>query len=344
MSDTGGVRSLVTAPMTDAISPPPVPAGSSIVDSAGLVIADLPCRKCSYNVRGLPVASRCPECGAPVGVSVNGDLLRYSEPQWLQNLSKGAAFAFWGVLVSMVATIVGGIIAQVTVPLMAPIATMVGGLVYLYGAWLLTEPDPSGLGEDQYGRARQIIRIALIAGLVGAGVEAINATLAPEPTLRIALGIVSVAVGLVGVAGQFATLRYLQRLALRIPDDRLSARAKLVFWGYGLSLAAMIVVGGVMMLVIAGSGIFASGPNSPAPGGGVVGTLAGAGCAVGIAFLAMLGFGIIFLVLLFQLKRAFAQQAEVARQVWSAQQFRPDVDLGKELAIPADPWGKMAPP
>lgn len=330
--------------MTNAALPPSVPAGPSLVDSAGLVIADLPCRRCSYNVRGLPVASRCPECGAPVGVSVNGDLLRYSEPQWLQNLSKGAAFAFWGVFVSMATVIIGSIVAQVTVPLMAPLATIVGGLVYLYGAWLLTEPDPSGLGEGKYGRARQIIRVALIAGLVGAGVEAINVTTAPQAAVRIVLVIVSVAVELIGLVGHFAMLRYLQRLALRIPDERLSARAKLVFWGYGLSLAVTIVFGGVMALVIAGSGMFTSGPNSPGPGGGVMGTLAGAGCAIGIAVLVMLGFGIIFLVLLFQLKRAFAQQAEVARQVWSEQQFRPEVDLGKELAIPADPWGKMAPP
>ena len=55
-------------------------AAPGIVNDAGLVVADVPCRKCSYNLRGMNVASRCPECGAPVGVSVHGSLLRYSDP------------------------------------------------------------------------------------------------------------------------------------------------------------------------------------------------------------------------------------------------------------------------
>ena len=57
---------------------------------SGSVEGDIPCRKCSYNLRGLPLDGRCPECGTPVGVSVNGELLRYSDPEFIQTLRRGS--------------------------------------------------------------------------------------------------------------------------------------------------------------------------------------------------------------------------------------------------------------
>jgi hypothetical protein len=52
----------------------------------GNVDADIPCRKCGYNLRGLAVDGRCPECATPVGVSINGELLRYSDPTFVIGL------------------------------------------------------------------------------------------------------------------------------------------------------------------------------------------------------------------------------------------------------------------
>src|SRR5688500_20183649 len=49
---------------------------------------DLPCRKCGYNLRGLTPAMRCPECGTAVGYSLQGDLLRFCDPGWVDTLSR----------------------------------------------------------------------------------------------------------------------------------------------------------------------------------------------------------------------------------------------------------------
>ena len=89
--------------------PAAAPVGPPAVDAGGVVIADVPCRKCSYIVRSLSVTSRCPECGAPVGVAVHGDLLRYGDPQWVHNLWKGASLAFWGTIVSVVVGVITGV-------------------------------------------------------------------------------------------------------------------------------------------------------------------------------------------------------------------------------------------
>src|SRR4051812_24406743 len=86
-------------------------ATPAVVDAAGVVVASVPCRRCAYNLRSLSVAGRCPECGAPVGVSIHGDLLRYADPQWLQNLSAGANLVLWGIVVNLFVSIVGATIA-----------------------------------------------------------------------------------------------------------------------------------------------------------------------------------------------------------------------------------------
>src|SRR3954451_2953256 len=199
--------------MADPVPPPmplvgadpaAAPVGPPAVDAAGVVTADVPCRKCSYIVKGLSVTSRCPECGAPVGVAVHGDLIRYGDPQWVQNLSKGASLAFWGTIVSIGVGVVAGVVAIATGPFIGPVLGFLGGLVYLYGVWLLTEPDPSGLGENKYGRSRQIIRISLAAGLLSQFIQFFMVTAAPSPEMRVALTAASMAVGLVNVVGHFA--------------------------------------------------------------------------------------------------------------------------------------------
>lgn len=74
-------------------------AGSA--DASAFVQDDIACRKCAYNLRGLSLAGRCPECGSPVGVSVQGNLLRYSDPAWIDALAKGLWITLWAIVASL---------------------------------------------------------------------------------------------------------------------------------------------------------------------------------------------------------------------------------------------------
>ncbi len=69
----------------------PVPYAGQFID------ADVVCRCCSYNLRGLYPEGRCPECGTPVGISLQGDLLRFAEPAWVEILARGIRFILWGI-------------------------------------------------------------------------------------------------------------------------------------------------------------------------------------------------------------------------------------------------------
>ena len=67
----------------------PVPSLESslpwvLIDGSTAIEEDIPCRQCSYNLRGIDCTGRCPECGAPAELSIHGDLLRHSDPALAQ--------------------------------------------------------------------------------------------------------------------------------------------------------------------------------------------------------------------------------------------------------------------
>lgn len=55
----------------------------------GTLRVDLPCVKCRYNLRGLDVATRCPECGQPISNSTGPPRLAFSDPKWLARVQRG---------------------------------------------------------------------------------------------------------------------------------------------------------------------------------------------------------------------------------------------------------------
>src|SRR5262249_28617729 len=117
------------------------------------------------------------ECGTSVGFSIQGDFLRYCDPAWVDTLRVGTV-----TILSGISVIVFGVIAQGFLTAIQPMLNRVGRgaagdgvvrlvvvtlgyLILVAGAWLLTTPDPSGLGEDRYGRSRRLIRITLAIGV-----------------------------------------------------------------------------------------------------------------------------------------------------------------------------------
>src|SRR3712207_6504137 len=112
------------------------------VDGGGrAAAAGVLCRKCGYDLRGCDAAGRCPECGTAVALSARPDLLRFADPAWVSKLGRGVRFILWGALAAIVSAVVGVFAFGET--LLGNVVTTAGTLVHLYGAWLLTEPDPS---------------------------------------------------------------------------------------------------------------------------------------------------------------------------------------------------------
>lgn len=58
------------------------------VDHTGHVTEHIACRACGYDLVGSQNGKQCPECGSPVGISIRGDLLSHSRPDWTRHVGQ----------------------------------------------------------------------------------------------------------------------------------------------------------------------------------------------------------------------------------------------------------------
>lgn len=68
----------------DDVGPRPVR-----LDGENRIDDDCPCRYCRYNLRGISAESQCPECGKPIRLSRNPEVLRWAPKRWLRRLRLG---------------------------------------------------------------------------------------------------------------------------------------------------------------------------------------------------------------------------------------------------------------
>ena len=316
----------------------PIDMDPGFLDQAGTVISDLACRRCGYNLRGLNNQGRCPECGAAIGLSCHGDLLRFADPKWVETLGRGASLILWGVLASVVG---GGLSVVLAIALgdrtLAILVALAGSAMGLYGAWLITSPDPSGIGEDKYVNDRKIVRFALLVGVAGQVLEFAKSMTGMSPKMFMIAAIAGGLASIVAVVGEFAKLTYFRKIALRIPDDALADRAKSLRWVMAISLSIVLVSGTVAGILTAFAGrtagpvpttTMAVGPGGSSqvvsvpmgPGSGTPGATAGImafGCVTAVAGLVYLIVEILILILVSRLRRAFREQAALARDTWA---------------------------
>ncbi len=184
---------------------------------------DTLCMRCCYNLRGLSANGRCPECGAPINVSLHGDNLAYANPDWIKRVRKGCAgigssiFAYFGAggISSFLADYIGSSMS-VTILKGVVIAALVIGI--LRGIWLLTTRGCRIVESNPFRLLRAIIRFAIITSVI---------TIALTPVCLQMLGTnhtflmhaISAPVGLVGLAGAVAMCRYVTGLAKTIPES-----------------------------------------------------------------------------------------------------------------------------
>ena len=283
---------------------------------------DLPCRKCGYNLRGLTPAMRCPECGTAVGYSLQGDLLRFCDPGWVDTLSRGTSLIVWGIVTYIAALILGMILGAaaggsrggaVGVVILVGIAVIGAWILMTIGWWLLTQPDPSGMGEERYGTSRKISRVALIVGIFSQLLNLVTQAAPLDASMMIGVLILQMIAGLISVVGFYAQLIYLEKLARRIPDDKLSGRAYTVRWGITISYGVLIVVGVVVAIAVRNTDL------RQGPGGGI----AALGCIAIIALIAVAVFLIMYLFLLIAFHGRMKESAQAARSGWAAAPWSP---------------------
>ena len=123
--------------------------------AAGRLVRDTPCRRCSYNLRGLSRDDRCPECGGSVETSTRGNLLVYSDPRKLHRLSRSVVGILLTVILSPIATLFalqemsgrgGGATVLGMTFLLIAVATFVA---FALSVWRFTQKDDPSRADRQ---------------------------------------------------------------------------------------------------------------------------------------------------------------------------------------------------
>ena len=282
---------------------PPQP----IFPAEPFISRDVPCHRCTYNLRGLRPDGRCPECGAPVQVSLRGERLRFADPIWLKQLSLGARMPYY----ALRGTVIAYLIVQTILfllgsrpgrldwswpsiaGLLVPLAIGYGMLSY--GLWIIAAPSGSSLASEPWYTPRRVLRISLLIAAWGSVVTAISLAIDPTSAAWIFIALTISPLGAVGALGSWGFCRYVRQLADRLPDDFTSRKSDSYFTGY---IASWLLFAGAGTL-----GICTIGPLA-----GLYAFLPG--------FFCMFALGVLCLALPSYFMKKLEQEIKQAQQYW----------------------------
>jgi len=221
---------------------------------ADVVADDRACRKCDYELRGLPKSGNCPECGTPIprrkGRLPNGDNLSDAPVRYLRQLS----FSLAMLALSAFVIGLGLMMVRSSSGLHAPVVFAIGTLMWIGSVWMVTAPRPmqdSTVPDQSLDNPKWLLTVrftqwiwflaALAAGLRWAAIDqswtgVVSFTQVLHSVLMILSFVTSALV-----------LAYLSSLAEWAGDHSLAGRLRGACW--------CIVVGGT-----AGGGLWAIAP------------------------------------------------------------------------------------
>jgi MFS family permease len=299
---------------------------ATAVDGDGRLLEDVSCRRCGYNLRGLEASGPCPECTTPIGRSLHGDLLCFSDPDWVEALARGARIYVFAIVAGFVlGAILGGAIGAIiaisgTVPVLAIIAIVVVVLfvtgLQIWAYWMITTPDPGRDESLQPITMRAVARYGLILstvfGFAGTLLEpqvtsmvfGESSTLPGSLGFRTVVFVASGATAILSLIAMYALFEYARSLADRIPDDRLARHTRIVMWGYLIPTA------------IVQATAFVSAAMYPGGQGQTTGEIVLL-AIMGIAALPAMVFSVWGIVLVFWYRRRFFREAASAREMWA---------------------------
>lgn len=201
------------------------------------VASSLPCSRCGYDLKGLPAAGACPECGAPIWRSLKGNLLEYGDRHFLLRLARGSAMVEAGVVllcfVPIASTLVRTSDAATENEAFNVFLTTeffaAAGLM-LFGWFWLTARDPGFIGGDRSQRSRLITllstsALSLAVAACGLWFLLMHFDRISTPLYTRALKVIPAALGISLAVQLPASMAYLTHLAARVPDRKLAADA-----------------------------------------------------------------------------------------------------------------------
>ncbi|MBI4719376.1 MAG: hypothetical protein HY763_16395 [Planctomycetes bacterium] len=217
---------------------------------------DVACVHCGYNLRGLATEGLCPECGRAISLSLRGDLLRFSDPAWLERLRLGAWLLSLNIFLGFFMRVTGVPTVADSLRVASVLSSHASPFVGLLAALFVTAQEPRSSLQESGLSLRKVVRISAVIGVVGPLLAYADALTNLTYGLLAAVG---GWLGLVGLVSAYLQLMYFRRLAMRIPDERLELSTKRFLWAAPIVLCLFAVP--LLLLAIATPG------GAPPPGG-----------------------------------------------------------------------------
>jgi predicted Zn-ribbon and HTH transcriptional regulator len=232
------------------------------VDS--VIMEARPCRKCGYDLKGLRVGGKCPECGEPIrarrkSFGPREGTLSDAPPAYIRALRSG----FWIMTAAVLGSLLGSIVSLFA-PIIGGALSVLAALSWVGGVWIISNPrpDPFPMLENPIldsARYRLIVRAAACAWpvsvIIGAVAE-IAAPVAPAPgtpaaPVSILFGVLIALRVLAGVASYAALIPiciFVGDMAFWMSDDSGGWRLRAAAW-------AMAIFGTISMLGLGLAGL-----------------------------------------------------------------------------------------
>ena len=197
-------------------------------------------------------------------------------------------------------------------------------MITIIGVWWLTSPDPGQNETESQFSARVIARWCILASLLQVPLKVLgyqpgqinfSNPVAALTTNIMVLSIVALLMHIIVMIGYVAILKYLARLADRIPHVLLIRNCRIVMWGLGITIGLMSIFQIALLMymqVLIANANAANLPASMFPP--VIGIVFGT-CIFAISMFVFTIWGI---VLLFRFNSAFKNIAHEAGAIWQA--------------------------
>ncbi|MCH8964393.1 MAG: hypothetical protein IIB58_05495 [Planctomycetes bacterium] len=142
-------------------------------DEAPAIDHDLSCMSCGYNLRALPPAGLCPECGTDIARSTQGDLLKFADRKWVGSVYRGTCLLTIadGLLVICVLAMIvfpfillsvfDSAIAVATFVIVLRVCSIAAIVLMILGVWLVTKQEPRVSLTEQGTSNRRVARAAV---------------------------------------------------------------------------------------------------------------------------------------------------------------------------------------
>jgi hypothetical protein len=220
------------------------------------------CVICQYDLRGLPVDGKCPECGNDIAISLGDDKLADANPFWVVKLSQAATLLLIAAICSLVweafeAAELFLFDFKVFSSPVPPILSYVGAFreiagfanpLFLVGLFAIAAPEAHGLtfGAPRHGRWDWCRATRWIIALCAFGEFAVN-FLGRQGSMPQLLGTLTMQlIWLALIVGQYQILRGLAR---RLGDSTLYRQipivmfARFLLWGLQYVLRSVYMLG-----------------------------------------------------------------------------------------------------